>query len=180
MPSSLPMSPCASPDRVERQIEPPTDAELLRRIVAALGAGQAKIEFSPRLQSHLDFPGNSETDKAQFIFAALVPLGLAYWQGNWWLVALAVGFIALVYLAFWRRVVRARVRRRFIARAMSDLPLWRRSWRLPGIVLTSQAASCRSPEGDWRAFAARLPPCPPASPEREANQAPAFGADRRS
>src|SRR5262249_60660655 len=101
-------------------------------------------------------------------------------QGTGWLVALAGGFIALAYLAFWRKVVRARVRRRFIARAMKDLPLWRRSWRLPGIVLTSDAASCRSPEGDWRAFAALLPPCPPASPEREANQAPSFRGGRRS
>jgi hypothetical protein len=174
------MSPCASPDRVERRIEPPTDAELLRRIVAALGEGQVEIEFSPRLQSHLDFPGNSETDKAQFIFAALVPLGLAYWQGSWWLVALAAGFIALAYLAFWRKVVRARVRRRFIARAMNDLPLWRRSWRLSGIVLTSDATSCRSPEGDWRTFAARLPPCSTAPPEREVNQARSVGADPRS
>jgi hypothetical protein len=135
---------------------PASEAELLRAIVAAFGEGRADIEFSPRLQSHLDFPGNSETDKSQFIFAALLPIALAYWLGNWWLVAGAVALVGVAYLAFWRKLVRRRIRRRFIARAMGDLTLWRRSWSLPGIQLKAGSEVCRSPEGDWRAFAARL------------------------
>src|ERR1700759_1561238 len=57
---------------------PMTDAEMLRQIVAALGEGRADIAFSGRLESHMDFPGNSETDKTQFIIAGLLLIGLAY------------------------------------------------------------------------------------------------------
>jgi hypothetical protein len=133
-----------------------TDAELLRQIVAALEEGRAEIAFSRGLESHMDFPGNSETDKGQFIIAGLVLIGLAYWFGNWWLVALAAALVTAGYLGFWRRVVRARMRRRFIAKAMGDLKLWRKSWGFAGIALSAAGEECRSPQGDWRAFARRL------------------------
>jgi len=59
-----------------------TDAELLRQIVKALAEGRADIAFSPGLESHMDFPGNSETDKGQFIIAGLALIGLAYWPAS--------------------------------------------------------------------------------------------------
>ena len=133
-----------------------TDAELLRQIVKALAEGRADIAFSPGLESHMDFPGNSETDKGQFIIAGLVLIGLAYWLGNWWAFGAAAVLVAAGYWGFWRRIVCARMRRRFIDKAMSDLNLWRRSWGFAGIALTAEGETCRSPQGDWRAFAAKL------------------------
>ena len=175
------MSKSASPERAEREAAPESDGDLLRAIVAALGAGRAQIEFSPRLQSHLDFPGNSETDKSQFICAALVPIALAYWLANWWLVAGAVALVGAVYFAFWRKLIRARIRRRFIDRAMADPKLWRKSWSLPGVVLKAGTEDCRSPDDDWRAFAARLMERLAAPPDDKADgRAPEFGAGRRS
>ena len=133
-----------------------TDAELLRLIVTALTEGRAEIAFSGGLESHMDFPGNSETDKSQFILAGLLVVGLAYWFGNWWLVAVAVVLVVGGYLGAWRAVVRARMRRRFIAKGMSDPSLWRKCWGFSGIALTASGEECRSPKGDWRAFAAGL------------------------
>jgi hypothetical protein len=133
-----------------------TDAEMLRQIVAALAEGRADIAFSGRLESHMDFPGNSETDKTQFVIAGVVLIGLAYWFGKWWLVAAALALVVAAYLAFWRGIVRRRIRRRFIAKAMADPMVWRKSWSFPGIALFASGEECRSPAGDWRAFATRL------------------------
>jgi len=133
-----------------------TDAEMLRQIVAALAEGRADIAFSGRLESHMDFPGNSETDKTQFIVAGLLLIGLAYWFGNSWLMAGALVLVLAVYLAFWRGLVRRRIRRRFIAKAMADPVVWRKSWSFPGIALTAPGEECQSPAGDWRGFATRL------------------------
>jgi hypothetical protein len=133
-----------------------TDAEMLRQIVSALAEGRADIAFSGRLESHMDFPGNSETDKTQFAIAGLLLIGLAYWFGKWWLVAAAVALVAAVYVGVWRGVVRRRMRRRFIAKAMADPVAWRKSWSFAGIALSAAGEDCRSPAGDWRAFATRL------------------------
>jgi hypothetical protein len=133
-----------------------TDAELLRLIVTALTEGRAEIAFSGGLESHMDFPGNSETDKGQFIIPGLFLIGLAYWFGNWWLVGASVVLLAAGYFGFWRGIVRARMRRRFIAKAMADLKTWRRSWSFAGIMLKRPGEECRSPQGDWRAFAQGL------------------------
>jgi len=133
-----------------------TDAELLRLIVTALTEGRAEIAFSGGLESHMDFPGNSETDKGQFIIPGLFLIGLAYWFGNWWLVGASVVLVAAGYFGFWRGIVRARMRRRFIAKAMADLKTWRKSWSFAGITLTRPGEECRSPQGDWRAFAQGL------------------------
>ena len=46
----------------------------------------------------MDFPGNSETDKTQFIIAGLLLIGLAYWFGKWWLMAAALALVVAVYL----------------------------------------------------------------------------------
>ena len=133
-----------------------TDAELLRVIVTALTEGRAEIAFSGGLESHMDFPGNSETDKGQFIIPGLLLIGLAYWFGNWWLVAASAVLVVAGYFGFWRKIVRARMRRRFIAKAMSDMKTWRKSWSFAGITLKRPGEECRSPQGDWRAFAQGL------------------------
>ncbi len=133
-----------------------SDAELLRRIVQALAVGRAEIAFSGGLQSHMDFPGNSETDKVPFILGSVALVALAYWRGDWWLVGAALALVAAGYWLFWRRLVQRRMRRRFIAQAMGDPRLWRKSWGFAGIALRARGEECRSPGGDWRAFAARL------------------------
>jgi hypothetical protein len=133
-----------------------SDADLLARIAAALHEGRVEIAFAPGLESHMDFPGNSETDKGQFILVALVLLALAWHFAGWQLVAGVLVVILAAYFAFWRKVVRARMRRRFIANAMSNLKLWRKSWGFAGIALSAVGRDCRSPKGDWRAFAAEL------------------------
>ena len=133
-----------------------TDTESLAQIRAALQEGRAEIAFAPGLGTHLDFPGNSETDKGQFIIPGLVLIGLAYWFGNWWLVAASFVLVVAGYFGYWRGVVRARMRRRFVAKAMGDLKLWRKSWSFAGITLSARGEDCRSPQGDWRAFAQGL------------------------
>ena len=133
-----------------------TDAELLSQIVAALGQGRADIAFSSGLDSHMDFPGNSETDKGQFILPSLVVVGVAWWFGGWPGFGAAILLAAGLYYAWWRKVVRTRMRRRFVDKAMTDLKLWRKSWGFAGISLKAGESECLSPKGDWRAFAAAL------------------------
>jgi len=133
-----------------------TDAEFLRQIVDSLADGRAEIAFERGLESHMDFPGNSETDKTQFIFPGMALVALAYWKGSWWLVGATMVLVLAGYWFFWRRIVRRRMRRRFIAKAMGDLKAWRKSWGFAGIILTAEGEECRSPKGDWRAFAQHL------------------------
>jgi hypothetical protein len=133
-----------------------TDTELLSRLAAALHDGRVEIAFASGLDSHMDFPGNSETDKGQFIVVALVLLGLAWHFGTWPILAATAVLVVAIYLAFWRKVVRARMRQRFIAKVVPSLKLWRKSWGFDGISLSAGGQSCQSPKGDWRAFAAAL------------------------
>jgi hypothetical protein len=133
-----------------------TDTELLSRLNAALHDGRAEIAFAAGLDSHMDFPGNSETDKGQFIVVALILLGLAWHFGTWPILAGTALFIVAVYVAFWRKIVRSRMRKRFLAKVMDDLKLWRKSWGFSGIALIAGGQSCQSPKGDWRSFAAAL------------------------
>lgn len=133
-----------------------TDAESLAELRAAFADGRASVAIASGLSSHLDFPGNSETDNGQFLLIALALLVLAYWRGSW----LVVGGVALVLVAiywlYWRKVVARRIRKRFIEKATVDLAPWRKSWTFEGITLSAGANECRSPKGDWRAFAAGL------------------------
>lgn len=133
-----------------------TDAELLSQIVAALGQGRAEIAFSSGLESHMDFPGNSETDKGQFILPSIVLVGIAWWFGGWPGLAGSILLLGVLYYLWWRKVVHERMRRRFVTKAMTDLKLWRKSWGFAGISLRAGETRCLSPKGDWRAFAAAL------------------------
>lgn len=133
-----------------------TDAELLSQIVAALSQGRVEIAFSSGLESHMDFPGNSETDKGQFILPSILLVGAAWWFGGWPAFGAVILLLAGLYYVWWRKVVRARMRRRFVAKAMTDLKLWRKSWGFDGISLKAGETQCLSPKGDWRAFAAAL------------------------
>lgn len=133
-----------------------TDAELLSQIVAALNQGRVDIAFSSGLESHMDFPGNSETDKGQFILPALVLVAIAWWFGGWPGLGAAILLLGGLYYVWWRKVVRTRMRQRFVTKAMTDLKLWRKSWGFAGISLSAGTTRCQSPKGDWRAFAAGL------------------------
>jgi len=135
-----------------------SDAESLARIRTALREGRAEIAFAPGLGTHLDFPGNSETDKGQFILLGFVLVGLAYWKGGSAIVAGVVVLLVAVYWFLWRKVVLKRMRTRFINKAMADLKLWRKSWSFDGVKLSAQGQECLSPKGDWRAFATTLAP----------------------
>ncbi len=139
-----------------------TDAEALAQIRAALQEGRAEIAFAPGLGNHMDFPGNSETDKGQFILVALALIALAYWRGSWPVVAGVAVLLVVVYWAYWRKVVRERMRRRFVVKAMADLKPWRKSWTFDGVTLVAAGRECRSPKGDWRAFATALNEAVPA------------------
>ena len=68
----------------------------------------------------------------------------------------SVVLVVAGYFGFWRGMVRARMRRRFIAKAMADMKTWRKSWSFAGITLKRPGEECRSPQGDWRAFAQGL------------------------
>jgi hypothetical protein len=135
-----------------------TDAESLAEIRTALLDGRADIAFASGIDTHLDFPGNSESDKYQFILLGFVLIGLAYWKGTWTAVGGAVVLLLAIYWLFWRNVIRRRMRQRFIDKAMVDMKLWRKSWTFTGVKLRAGAHECLSPKGDWRAFATALAP----------------------
>ena len=153
-----------------------TDTESLACIAAALREGRAQIVFGRELESHMDFPGNSETDKGQFLLVAIAVLVLAYWRGSWPVIAGAVALVVGSYWFFWRRIIRQRIRRRFVSKVMGDLRLWRKSWGFTGIALSTRQLDCRSPKGDWRAFAAALSPESAAAPP-PAELGPVFDLD---
>jgi hypothetical protein len=133
-----------------------TDNESLAVLQKALQDGRATVAFSPGITNHLDFPGNSETDKGQFILVGLALMVLAYWKGSWPVVGGVFLLLVAVYWLFWHKIVLQRMRRRFIGKVMGDLKLWRKSWTFKGVTLTGQGQECQSPKGDWRAFAANL------------------------
>jgi hypothetical protein len=135
-----------------------TDAEYLAELRAALLDGRATVAFSSGLGTHLDFPGNSETDKGQFILVGFVLMALAYWKGSWAIVGGVFILLLVVYWLFWRKVVLRRMRQRFINKVMADLKLWRKSWTFTGIKLSAGSQECQSPKGDWRGFATTLVP----------------------
>jgi hypothetical protein len=114
------------------------------------------VAFSSGITNHLDFPGNSETDKGQFILVGLALMVLAYWKGSWPVVGGVFLLLVAVYWLFWHKIVLQRMRRRFIGKVMGDLKLWRKSWTFKGVKLMGQGQECQSPKGDWRAFAANL------------------------
>jgi hypothetical protein len=138
-----------------------TDNESLAVLQKALEDGRADVAFSSGITNHLDFPGNSETDKGQFILVGLALMALAYWKGSWPVVGGVFLLLVAVYWLFWRKIVIQRMRRRFIGKVMGDLKLWRKSWTFNGVKLIgkspeSMGQECQSPKGDWRAFAANL------------------------
>ena len=147
-----------------------TDNESLAVLQKALQDGRADVAFSSGITNHLDFPGNSETDKGQFILVGLALMVLAYWKGSWLIVGGVFLLLVAVYWLFWRKIVIQRMRRRFIAKVMGDLKLWRKSWTFNGVKLMTQGQECLSPKGDWRALAAGLAGVP-ANPA-EINPAP--------
>ena len=138
-----------------------TDNESLAVLQKALQDGRADVAFSSGITNHLDFPGNSETDKGQFILVGVLLMVLAYWKGSWPIVGGVFLLLVAVYWLFWRKIVLQRMRRRFIAKVMGDLKLWRKSWTFNGVKLMAQGQECLSPKGDWRAFAAGLAACLP-------------------
>ncbi len=133
-----------------------TDNDSLAALQKAMQDGRADVSFSSGLTNHLDFPGNSETDKGQFIIVGLILVVLAIWKGTLAIVAAVVVALAALYWLVWRRIVMRRIRKRFIAKVMGDLKLWRKSWTFTGVKLIAPGQECLSPKGDWRAFAAGL------------------------
>jgi hypothetical protein len=142
-----------------------TDNESLAQLQKALQDGRADVAFTGGITNHLDFPGNSESDKGQFILAGLALMLLAYWKGTWLIVGGVFVLLVAIYWLFWRRIVLRRMRARFIGKVMGDLKLWRKSWTFNGVKLTAAGQECLSPKGDWRAFAAGLGAAP-VSPAR--------------
>jgi len=122
----------------------------------ALQEGRADVSFASGLANHLDFPGNSETDKGQFVLVGVILLVIAYWKGNLLIVGILAVVLIAIYVLVWRRIVRQRIRKRFIAKVMGDLKLWRKSWTFNGVKLIAHGQECLSPKGDWRGFTAGL------------------------
>src|SRR5580692_4354286 len=98
-----------------------TDNESLATLQKALQDGRADVAFSSGITNHLDFPGNSETDKGQFILVGLALMILAYWKGSWLIVGAVFVLLVAVYWLFWRGIVLRRMRNRFIGKVMGDL-----------------------------------------------------------
>ncbi len=133
-----------------------TDNESLAALQKAMQDGRADVSFASGLTNHIDFPGNSETDKGQFIIAGLILVVLAFWKGTIVIAGAVVVALAAIYWLIWRRIVMRRIRKRFITKVMGDLKLWRKSWTFNGIKLIAPGQECLSPKGDWRAFASAV------------------------
>ena len=142
------------PDQPETP--PETAAELLAALRRLAGERKIDIEVDPRRLNPIDSPVASEADGNIWVYGAVgLAALLLWWKGIVPAVAVvAVG--ALLYLTLGRAYVHRRIERRVREKALSDLEIWRKLWRFPGIQLkaagNSGIAECASPAGNWMAF----------------------------
>ena len=138
------------PDQPETP--PETAAELLAALRRLAGERKIDIEVDPRRLNHIDSPVASEADGNIWVYGAVgLAALLLWWKGIVPAVAVvAVG--ALLYLTLGRAYVHRRIERRVREKALSDLEIWRKLWRFPGIQLkaagNSGIAECASPAGN--------------------------------
>lgn len=141
-----------------------TDAELLACLRDLIAAGEVTLRLDPDRLGHLDSPVAVQAESTRW-FAALAAVVLAAaWFGGW----LVGGAALLASIAIWFAVVRPWVARRLHGRvetkALAEVELWRRLWKLGGVALAPRAGDpCAAPGGNWMQFVrdrrpAALPP----------------------
>lgn len=130
------------------------DSELLHLLKAAIERGDIEVDLDTRSQHHLDSPLYREGDSSLFVYASIgAVLASLYFFG--WAVA---GIVLLVVVAFMtlvvRRIVAARMRRRFRSEILEKPEDFRKAWHLKGIGLCHKPSGvrCVSPGDGWRGF----------------------------
>ena len=130
------------------------DSELLNLLKAAVERGDVEVELDTRSQHHVDSPLYREGDSSLFLYGSIgAVLASIYFFG--WAVA---GIVLLVAVAFMtlvvRRIVAARMRRRFRSEILEKPEDFRKAWRLKGIGFRHKVsgARCESPGDGWRGF----------------------------
>ena len=129
------------------------DKDYLAALCQAVDDGYLQIEMVFSNLDHVDSPVFVQAEKSWWIYVALFG-GLALgWFVEWHAgVAFAVAVFALYFLVG-RRIILARIHRRMRSLIMKDIVLWRKQWRLKGLVLVADGARCESPNDSWIRFA---------------------------
>jgi hypothetical protein len=129
------------------------DKDYLAALRQALDDGRLQIEMDVAKLDHVDSPVFVQAEKSWWVYAALfggIALG---WFVEWHAgVIFAVAVFAL-YFIVGRRIILTRMRQRLRKVIMEDLALWRKQWRLKGLVLVAGGARCESQDGSWIRFA---------------------------
>jgi hypothetical protein len=129
------------------------DKDYLAALDQALEDGRLQIELTFSKLDHMDSPVFVQAEKVWWVYVALfggVALG---WFVEW---HAGVAFAAAVFVLYYvvgRRIILGRMRKRLHSLIMKDVVLWRRQWRLKGLVLVAGGARCESPDGSWIRFA---------------------------
>jgi len=129
------------------------DKDYLAALRQALDDGRLQIELVFSNLDHVDSPVFVQAEKVWWVYVALFG-GLALgWFVEWHAgVAFAVAVFALYFLVG-RRMILARIHKRLRSLIMKDIVLWRKQWRLKGLVLVADGARCESPNDSWIRFA---------------------------
>jgi hypothetical protein len=118
----------------------------------AVDDGRVQIEMIFSKLDHIDSPVFVQAEKVWWVYAAMfggIALG---WFVEWHAgVAFAVAVFALYFLVG-RRIILGRIRKRLRSLIMEDVVLWRKQWRLKGVILVAGDARCESPDGSWIRF----------------------------
>jgi hypothetical protein len=130
------------------------DIEYLKILRGAIEAGIVKVSLDLAKLEHIDSPISVQADSNRWIYGLIITVAAAAWFGGlWWAVgAAAAGGAA--WFAVGRPWHRRRMEQRFYQSALQNMDVWKKLWRMPGIVLIDPKAGteCASPSGNWRAF----------------------------
>lgn len=143
------------------------DSEILGFLKAAIERGDVDVELDTRRQHHIDSPLYREGDSSLWLYASIGSVLASLYFFGWKIAGVvlvaAAGFMTIVV----RRIVAARMRRRFLSETLEKPEDFRKAWRLKGILLRHKASGerCESPANGWRSFV--LERCaPPAAAQR--------------
>lgn len=125
-----------------------------RALAQAIAAGKVELAIDYRAANRSGAPGYSTADIVVPPFVLIVISAyLALTQGP----MLGLALLLIGGAAIWqflRPIARARALDRFREKALAKLEHWQSLWQMGALALaTSDGEACRSPDGDWRAFA---------------------------
>lgn len=145
------------------------DVEYLKMLRDAISAGAITVSLDLKKLEHIDSPISLQADSNRWIYGMIAAIGTAAWFGGLWWAIGAAAVAAGGWLAIGRPWHRRRMERRFYNLALQNTDVWKKLWRLRGIVLSdmTSGAQTASPEGNWRAFAVAVASRGGRNPERD-------------